>query len=450
MNAPLTAVRSITIRLVVFLVMAVLVLGIIGPTVKRILGADALPKAMDELLYLPAIFTPPVPPPAKLSVDFGSLIALPEVAEQALPVAAAMGAQWSRTELPWLRIETSPGVYDWEAYDRAITRTVQSGMKVLALIHSSPAWAAVEGCGPISDTVALTNFLTTTITRYGDVVDAWEFMNEPDGLAPRPAYGPTIGCWAPYPAQYAQQLQLFYTTVKTLDPTALVMFGSLAYDSWPYFDREFLANALAAGAGPYFDVIGVHFYPIHPEDFPTMAHKIREIRAILDKQRVWNKHIWVTETSMWTNAGASLEDQRTYIVREQTRGLCSGADNLFWFAVHQEGANPPLHRWLINLAHQADQGYSTYQYYAGQVTGMTCQGRMANLPADIEAYTFDGSGKKRLHILWSNAAPTVVALPAATTAIVRNREGGDPQTISAQNGQVSVAVGTTPIYVVID
>lgn len=58
---------------------------------------------------------------------------------------------------------------------------------------------------------------------------------------------------------------------------------------------------LESGAGNYFDVLNLHFYPINPQDFPTIADKINVIRAIMQRHGVYNKLIWITETSMWTN-----------------------------------------------------------------------------------------------------------------------------------------------------
>lgn len=420
--------------------------------VKLAVACSAIP-ATAAPAATPATVAPPadVAAPAQLGVDFGSFITLDEVVSADFPLAKAMGAQWTRIELPWLKIEPSQGAFDWQVYDAAMQRAKQLGVRVLAVIHSPPTWAATESCGPITDTSALTSFVKAAVNRYRSTVYAWEFINEPDGKAPLPNYGPTIGCWGPAPAPYAQQLALFYKTVKALAPNTLVLFGSLAYDNWALFERQFLSNALANGAGAYFDVLGVHFYPINPVEFPSIRNKIDEIRGILNKYGLNNKQIWVTETSMWTNAGATGESQKDFIVREQTRALCNGADKLFWFAVRQERADPPLHRWLINLQHEPDQGYFTYQHYASQIQGRSCQGGVPNLPSEIEAYRWSGTGKTELYILWSNSThATPVTLPVASTATLINRSGTEKQAVTPQNGVITVEIGPQPSFVVVD
>lgn len=436
-----------------FLSLLGLLLIAFSPTPPAVKADGTIPQpgiTTTATIFLPIVVTVPDPPPVKLGVDFGSNITQSAVISPDFGLAKAMGAEWTRFELPWLKIEPAPGQFDWAPYDAAMNRAEALGTKVLAVLHSAPTWAAVESCGPISDTVALTTFVTAAVTRYHQVVGAWEFINEPDAKAFVPNYSPTVGCWGPAPDQYAQQLALFYNTVKALDPKALVLFGSLAYDNWAVFDRQFLDNALAQGAGPYFDGLGIHYYPINPVEFPSMRDKIKEVRAILDKYRLWNKQLWVTETSTWTNAGESLEGQKDYIVREQTRGLCNGADNLFWFAVRQEGENPPRHRWLINLAHQPDQGYFTYQHYASQVKGRTCRGAYAQVPANIEAYRLVHVGQPDLYVLWSMTTDTTVTLPATVAARLINRDGAEQQSLTAQNGVVTVTIGRQPSFVVTD
>jgi hypothetical protein len=422
-----------------------------------LLSATAVTQAQDapavpdvtERLYLPLVALPSEPPAARLGVDFGNLIVADGVKEQDFPLVKQMGAQWNRIELPWINIEATRGVYTWDKYDAVMQRNAELGLKVLMLIHSSPDWAADEGCGPITDTAAFETFLAAAIARYGANVDAWEFMNEPDGRAPRPGYGPTIGCWAPYPEQYAAQLGLFYNKVKELDPTARVMFGSLAYDSWAYFDREFLNNALSYGAGRYFDVLGLHHYPFNLVEFPTPTVKLNEVQATMNAHLLWNKEIWITETSMWSNGIDGLEGQRNYVIRDQTQALCSGASNLFWFAVRQEGdpAKVPLHRWLISIDHRPDQSYGTYQRYSAKVSGMTCRGAYAAVPAGVEAYHFNNAAGAQLYVLWStDNKDHLMQLPAPTTVTVTER-GGEVSQAEPLNGVVTVNVTRQGIYV---
>jgi len=395
------------------------------------------------------------PPQVKLGVDFGAMVTIPDVIEYDFPVSKEMGADWVRVFLGWLEIETSPGEYDWDKYDAVFDRLGELELSAMVVIYGAPDWAAEESCGPISDTLALENFLEALVPRYADVVDAWEFINEPDGRVPH-VYGPAIGCWGLYPAEYARQLEMFYAKVKTLDPEALVFFGSLAYDAWGFgephdiFVRSFFEETLQNGAGLYFDGVGLHYYPINLEVFPTMAHKVNEIRDTMSRNGVYGKRIWITETGMWINSNEEAEAQRDFIVRELTRGFGAGVDNMFWYDPREhsipEGA---VQRWLISEEHQPVYGYGTFQHFANKLEGLHCVGAYPEVPAGIEAYQFVGP-QRALYILWSNTTTKTVRIPSTVNAILTSRDGDETTVIPAQAGTVEFEVGLKPVFVEIE
>jgi hypothetical protein len=395
------------------------------------------------------------PPPAKLGVDFGAMVTIPDVIEYDFPVAKEMGAQWMRVFLGWLEVEKSPGQYDWAKYDAVFERLRELQYNAMVVIYGAPDWAAVESCGPISDTLALENFLDVLVPRYADVVDAWEFINEPDGRVPH-MYGPAIGCWGLHPAEYARQLGIFYAKVKTLDPEALVFFGGLAYDAWGFggphdiFVRSFFEETLQHGAGLYFDGVSLHYYPINPAVFPTMAHKVNEIRDTMVRNGIYWKRIWVTETGMWINSIEGVEGQRDFIVRELTRGFGAGVDNIFWYDPREhplpEGA---VQRWLISSDHQPIYGYNTFQHFAEKLGGMHCAGAYTDVPAGVEAYKFVGP-ERTLYILWSNGGTSTVSIPSITDATLTDRDGKESVVVPVQMGMVNFEVGTKPVFLEIE
>lgn len=401
-------------------------------------------------LYLPTIARFYGGPLVQLGSDFGIGLMLSDTSVLTADVVVArnLGTTWTRAWLPWALIETAPGQYDWTWTDHQLNQFAQAGNKINALIFYPPAWASVNPCGPITDTVAFDNFMTAVVTRYADRVDSWEFINEPDSPYFQPAYGPAIGCWALYSQQYAEYLAAFHAKVKALDPTALVVFGGLAYDNWQKFDRDFLTHTLESGAGSYFDAVSLHFYPINPQDFPTIADKITEIKAILQRHGAYGKAIWITETSMWTNGPDGLAGQLNYIVKEQTRGFCAGADKVFWFAIREELSTPPLKRWLISKQHQPDQGHATYQHYAQQLQDAFCRGAYKPVPAAVEAYQF-GRPDGELYIMWTRSGTSQVSLPAGKSATLIDRDGQTSQVLPPSGGMVSVPVSPQPIFVMV-
>ncbi len=430
------------------LVVAPLLLGATAtykPTATSTATTIATPTTA-HTIYLPLV-RKHSPPQAKLGVDFGeSWVVVPEVIEYDFPVAKEMGAGWMRVFVPWLGIETSPGEYQWDEYDAVFDCLGELGFDALAVIYGAPDWAAEEGCGPITDTLALEGFLEVVVPRYAEVVDAWEFINEPDGREPH-QYGPAIGCWGLHPAEYARQLGIFHAKIKALDPDALVFFGGLAYDNWAHFERSFFEQALQAGAGPYFDGVSLHYYPFR-QDFPTMAHKVNEIRDTMSRNGVYWKKIWVTETGQWINFDHTVEDQRQFIAREIPGGFAAGADNIFWFDPREHGVwwETTAERFLISVDHEPMNGYTTFQHLAEKLEGMRCLGAYADVPEDIEAYKFAGP-ERTLYILWSNAATKAVRLPTATDALLTSRDGDESTVLPVQGGMVEFEVGDRAVFV---
>lgn len=431
--------------------------------IDRASHSDTLPDSSPALILRPftatinSIFLPMVVAPvdrrAKTAVDFGLMTTMTDVMQFDLPVARAMGPDWIRIWLAWADVQPTQEAFDWSKYDALFARLEEVGFQALVVIYNAPEWAAPEACGPISDTVALEHFLGQAISRYRSQVAAWEFINEPDGRAPLPSYGPAIGCWGTQPQAYAQQLALFHRMVKTHDLGALVFFGGLAYDNWEVFERSFFPAALDAGAGPFFDGVSLHFYPVNPAEFPDISYKIREIQDIMAQRGVTGKRIWITETSMWANEPngdplGNLDNQHNYILTEFSRAYCAGVDNLFWFAVRQEREDPPLHRWLIDLNHQPANAYRTFQFYDSRVKGATCE-PLGSLPAGVEGYGFRRPGDAT-YVLWSNTTTQTVQLPAQGSVILSNRDGTITQTLPVEAGAVRFEVGATPQMLLLD
>ncbi|RME49862.1 MAG: hypothetical protein D6796_04200 [Caldilineae bacterium] len=414
-----------------------------SPTVRAV-ATDTTIARRAHALFLPVVLQPTIPE-VTLGVDFGPTRTEDAVLQSDYPLVQQMGAGRLRLWLSWAEVETAPGVYNWQAPDRLIQRATAVGLEPLVALYYPPDWAAVEACGPISDTVALENFVEAMVLRYRNDVHAWEFSNEPDGKAPLPSYGPGIGCWGYEPEQYADQLGIFYRKVKSLDPDALVLLGGLAYDNWTLFERSFFDNILQAGAGRYFDVLNLHYYPINLTEFPTMVSKVSELQGIMTRHQLHNKRIWVTETGEWANSEAA-ENQRNFIAEELPRAFCNGVDSIFWFAVSQDANGSLGGRWLIDNSHQPARGYTTFQTLARKLAGSHCAGAYTAVPNDIEAYRFAAPGRE-VYILWSNAASQTVTLAATTTVTRTNRDGDRVTTLTPVGGQVTFEVGAQTVFV---
>ncbi|MCB0216978.1 MAG: hypothetical protein KDH92_10100 [Chloroflexi bacterium] len=212
-------------------------------------------------------------------------------------VATAMlgaGTRFARLPVQWRWIEpslASPPAYDWHVIDPAIRELNETGILPVAVLYTRPEWASTDGCGPIDRVpiAAYQRYIGDLVERFdGDriadapgspVIRYWEIENEPDfdplNSGGEPNHGSCFG--GARAAAYAEHLRATWLAIKAADPSAVVIFGGVAYErfynkldyspSGP-FDYHFVGTVLTAmtqvhGAEPgypYFDWMAVHVY----------------------------------------------------------------------------------------------------------------------------------------------------------------------------------------------
>src|SRR3954451_20261970 len=75
---------------------------------------------------------------------------------------ARLGIGIVRQPFDWLRVERSPGEYDFSVYDDYVARAATAGVSVL------PILARLPGRGPrVVDPGAYANFVSAAVRRYG-------------------------------------------------------------------------------------------------------------------------------------------------------------------------------------------------------------------------------------------------------------------------------------------
>jgi len=208
----------------------------------------------------------PAPPPSDMPPNpYGAYFTLSLDHADKLHEA---GARWTTLFLNWRDVESSPGQYNWRAWDVPLEAAASLGYDVVVTINGNPSWAADTACGPIRpehlDDFA--TFIRKAVSRYSYSpfnVRYWAFYNEPDNSDAVNYGGILGGCWgyswnpnaAPGAggAAYANMLKHVYPAVKAANPNAYVVMGGLAYDYFTtdpdggLFDPYFLTDVLKAG-----------------------------------------------------------------------------------------------------------------------------------------------------------------------------------------------------------
>lgn len=272
----------------------------------------------------------------------------------------ATSASWVRTMVQWSSAEpanTDPANYDWRTIDSVLALAQQSSPQLIVTIDGVPLWAADKVRGPIYPHMVpeFVQFVTALVERYdGDgfqdapgrpVVRYWEIFNEPDASFERHE----LGGYGENGAAYAQMLSAVYPAIKQASNEAKVLFGGLAYDFWEVtggpFVQSFLDDVLAAGAGPYFDIMNYHLYPNFwrrwtDDGSSGLYEKAQAIRNKLAAYHL-DKPVVITEAGWHSNydplAPSSLEQQARYVTELFAESMAADIDIMIWWMLYDGG-----------------------------------------------------------------------------------------------------------------
>jgi len=198
-----------------------------------------------------------------------------ETADRDLSLIRDAGFGWVKQIFGWRDVEgAGKNQFDWERPDRIIDQAEKAGLNLIARIDNQPGWAGggFPGIGPPANMQDYADFLYAFASRYKGRVRAYQIWNEPN-LAREWGEQP------PDPAGYTNMLKIAYAAIKRADPDAMVISAGLAptsrWDNVAMPDVEFLKGMYAAGAKPYFDVLGVHGagFKVAPETDPAVVAK---------------------------------------------------------------------------------------------------------------------------------------------------------------------------------
>lgn len=186
-----------------------------------------------------------------------------------LDLMAEAGLVWLRQPFLWAEIEPERGQFRWEPYDRLVEAAAARGFKLIAVLHTSPAWARparTSANTPPAEGRDFGRFARLLAERYGSAVDAYQIWHEPNLSA-------TWGDRFVDPVAYTWLLREGAINVRAADPTGLILTAALAptLETGPLNlnDPAYLAAIYAAGGAEWFDVVAAQAYGF---DRPAAVH----------------------------------------------------------------------------------------------------------------------------------------------------------------------------------
>ncbi len=241
-----------------------------------------------------------VPGQLGLATPFGELLGK-STAEMDAEISdyVKLGVDWVRLDIHWDSVQfSSGGSYDWSKVDKVFNALDAAGIEIVAVINNAPRWLDRTLSTTQSQQV-IAEFSAAAAKRYGDKVNYWEFMNEPNKHDIDPA-------------DYTAALKATYSAIKAVDADNVVISGGLAAvpntanGFWGAVD--YLKAIYANGGGDYFDAVGYHPYtfPLMPSDSePWNGWEIMEqgIRSTMVANGDADKQVWMTELGAPTSGG---------------------------------------------------------------------------------------------------------------------------------------------------
>jgi hypothetical protein len=304
--------------------------------------AMARPNDLPDSNFADAFATQPAPPdwaalglsfsspPVRVSSpDYGLSVFLwgnANTTQRDLDRVKELGFNWIRQLFQWQFIEgADKGQYDWTESDRIVRAANAAGIKTIARLGYTPAWAqnVVDPTAPPDDMSDFGDFVNAFMTRYGSNstagvgrVDALQIWNEPN--LSREWGGRPIN--QDQAAAFTNMLRVAYQAAKQADPNVTIISAGLTPtgtdndNARP--DDVYLQWLYDAGAGAYFDVLGAHGagYKAPPDMSPEAVaadqtygghasfsfRRVEQLRDVMVRNGDQAKQVWLMEFG-WTS-----------------------------------------------------------------------------------------------------------------------------------------------------
>lgn len=329
----------------------------------------------------------------------------------------------------WLRIETSPGVYNFSALDPVVAEHEARGIKTIMQI--------MGGNYDITGSWNVPPLSQAEISAFGDYAAAVAEHYQGQGMIYDIWSEPRHHLWNPplTAEQFAAILREAGRRIKEVDPKARVISGGIV-EYTPSYVRD-VANA---GGLEYVDEFGVHSYNIgYPE---WLSDNLLMIRTALSETLPAPLPISDTESGY----GFSDEQlQARMVARQFLSGWANGLSLVTYYNLRDRA--PELYGGLIDYDYAPKPAYTAVKTLSEATQGRVLVGLLEGLPSDYFGLRLDGPEDVLLAIwtkeLWS---PLTVTVPLSSTAV---NYVGEPVPLTPVGDALMLTVhdSSGPIYI---
>ena len=261
---------------------------------------------------------------------------------RALDLLVQAGFGWVRLRFPWFAIETAPGQFTWEPWDRVVQEVTARGLQIIALVDGTPPWYRPPGeednpVVPPTDLSAFARFAARLAARYATAIDYYQVWDQPNVT-------PFWGNRQVDPAAYVDMLREVGGAIREADETAYILSAGLAPTTLqePYHmsDVAYLRAMYQAGARGTFDILGAKAYDLEGDDPWQREYRedrlgiarlvlLREVMERFDDGDTpvwvvgWGRHAtppgWTGRPSIWGTVSEAEQARYVYEVFRRKR-----------------------------------------------------------------------------------------------------------------------------------
>ncbi len=237
---------------------------------------------------------------------------------------SSIGVTWLRGSIPWSRVEKTPGVWDFEYYDKFMNLADKYNKKVLIVLAYDVPWIYKEGDTRRNITQDklpyYLNYVKTIVKRYGKQAAGFEIWNEPN----------TPMFWKGSDDDFFELTKKSVELIKELLPDKPVAVGSIFYH--PVMSgKAYLKKLVSRGILNTADAVSLHPYGLSIE---AAAQRVADAERFLRREG-YSKEIWITEFGMttggWYPNKTSVPKQANAVIESIVRFTAAGADLITWF-----------------------------------------------------------------------------------------------------------------------
>lgn len=296
----------------------------------------------------------------------------------------ALGANWVRIDFSWGEIQqVANGSYNWTHFDNIVNTINSYGLEIVGVLGKIPSWAGTT-LSTSSGQAAYGAFAKAAAQHFGDRVDFWEMINEPN----------KEGITA---ANYTSALKAGYNGIKSVDSGDTVISGGLSpvpYDVSGFYGAvDYLSTIYANGGKNYMDAVGFNPYswPLMPGNSASWnGWQIMEdgIRGTMVANGDSGKQVWVMEYGAPTGGGGSSVTQATQAAMLQEAVSLASATTwvgpIMYYSYQDRGTTGSTENFfgMLTASGAKKPVYYTYQSLATKDDGASAGGS-----ATTHAYT---------------------------------------------------------------